>query len=56
MPIAVSSWEIEVSLSAPLTVELLHVTSDFGPRRARVMTAMISAAIGTVYFSNVRIR
>jgi hypothetical protein len=29
MPIAVSSCEIDVSLSAPLTVELLHVTSDF---------------------------
>jgi hypothetical protein len=55
IPIAVMSWEMAVSLSDPETLEVLQTTSDSVQARM-LMTTMISAATGTVYFSKVRIR
>ena len=54
-PIAVNSCVYAVSLSAPCAVEWLHTTFTFVHARM-LMTTMISAATGTVYFSNEWIR
>ena len=52
---AVISCVIAVKLSPPLTVEWPQTTSTFVQARM-LITTMIAAATGTVYFSNVRIR
>ena len=54
-PIAVSSCVYAVSLSAPCAVECVHTMFTFVQARM-LMTSTITAATGTVYFSNDWIR